>query len=126
MSEQLDKINIKSGNEVSTNGDNHRDKLSDSSQGAQVDSTQITGTSDERVETESNKPNSKPSADQQNNNSATENQHPYTNNKSGHSNRDFPDNFEGSVGEEEDDRFLLNAGENLCEFNGEQFIIPRE
>lgn len=25
-----------------------------------------------------------------------------------------------------DDRFLLNAGEDICEFNGEQFIIPGE
>lgn len=28
--------------------------------------------------------------------------------------------------EAEDDRLLLEAGENICEFNGEQFIIPRE
>lgn len=26
----------------------------------------------------------------------------------------------------EDDGYLLRAGENLCEFNGEQFIIPGE
>lgn len=40
--------------------------------------------------------------------------------------------FEGDYQEEpqdlngEDDRFLLNAGENICEFNGELFIVPGE
>lgn len=28
--------------------------------------------------------------------------------------------------ETDDDSYLLRAGENLCEFNGEQFIIPGE
>lgn len=27
---------------------------------------------------------------------------------------------------EEEDRYILKAGENICEFNGEQFIIPGE
>lgn len=42
-----------------------------------------------------------------------------------HTDGDYPEGLQDLI-DEEDDRFLLNAGENICEFNGEQFIIPGE
>lgn len=41
------------------------------------------------------------------------------NNNNAHCSDDYQDS-------NEDDRYLLNAGEGFCEFNGEQFIIPGE
>lgn len=37
---------------------------------------------------------------------------------------EYPEGFHEFVEQDEEDRYLLHAGENLCEFNGEQFIIP--
>lgn len=43
-----------------------------------------------------------------------------------HNEGEYSDQALQDLIDEEDDRFLLNAGENICEFNGEQFIIPGE
>lgn len=41
-------------------------------------------------------------------------------------NKEISNNIKDLFDEAEGDRLLLEAGENICEFNGEQFIIPRE
>lgn len=43
-----------------------------------------------------------------------------------HEDEEYPEGLQELIEEDEDDRYLLNAGENICEFNGEQFIIPGE
>lgn len=68
--------------------------------------------------TNNNLGNSHPTHEDQNG------QHQYKNNNN-HNEGEYPEGLQDLI-DEEDDRFLLNAGENLCEFNGEQFIIPGE
>lgn len=48
----------------------------------------------------------------------------YASNNNNRYEGDYPEEPQDLNGE--DDRFLLNAGENICEFNGEQFIVPGE
>lgn len=56
---------------------------------------------------------------------SNERNHVRVNKSNGHAQGGHRDELQDLIDEEED-RYLLNAGENICEFNGEQFIIPGE
>ena len=127
LTKQLDKVDIKSDDkEGLENGESSRDKSSESSKGVQENSSRTQNSSSENARPESSKMNSTSPSNQQNNHLTREvqknGQHMNYNN---HNEADYPEGLQDLI-DEEDDRFLLNAGENLCEFNGEQFIIPGE
>lgn len=126
LTQKLDKVDLKSDQDVQENAESRRDNsTSENSKEVQESSSKVRG--DENSKPEQVNKNSTSSSNQQPDNhtpqEVRENGRHINNNN--HNENDYPEGLQELI-DEEDDRFLLNDGENLCEFNGEQFIIPGE
>ena len=132
LGEQLDKIDIKS-DENKPNGETSSSNKELTEQKVQAKTSNSNETvADENIpKSEPRNTNSNSSTSPLNNHSTRHQQcEAHTDSLHHHNNNNQCDGDHAEVLQDdldhEDDRFLLNAGENLCEFNGEQFIIPGE
>lgn len=119
ITQKLDKVDLKSDQEAQENGESRKDNsTSESSKEVQESSSQVRGDAIENSRPVEGDKNSTASQEVRENGR-------HVNNNNNHNESEYPEGLQELI-DEEDDRFLLNAGENICEFNGEQFIIPGE
>lgn len=127
LTEQLNKVDLESENQSNEDGSStsttaRRDKTE------RRETTEDTNSNEKSRDGEVNAQREVKNKNQSLNHSDKDsNNHINSNNISKQTNGggDYP-NEHHDLDDEDDDRFLLNAGENICEFNGEEFIIPNE
>lgn len=127
LTEQLNKVDIGSNKAATENGESSKADKSSLENSKEVQESSVSkGSNEGNSESEPIDKKSTSTNHQQKNNHPIQNNNQHTenmNNNNNYNEADFPEALQDLI-DEEDDRFLLNAGENLCEFNGEQFIIP--
>lgn len=125
LTDQLDKVELKANKDEESSGDKDEQKKSDShstqnnENAAKLETNNATQSSKQQ---QSHDDHQNHRREHQHSNS-TNNNHNHSNDNNNRHETDYPEGLQDLI-DEEDDRFLLNAGENICEFNGEQFIIP--
>lgn len=128
LAEQMNNIDIKKENGSAENGDCSKDSVGKEVHGDSKHSedSKKEGTNEqnqENQETSTSTADNKQASNTQSSGSPTSNKNITNNNN--HNEDKSPGGLQDLISEE-DDRFLLNEGEDLCEFNGEEFIIPGE
>lgn len=124
LTRKLDQVDLKSENEVLNSSSEGKEKSPTTTELRQDDSHHKQNKDDgSKSEIAENRPSQ---SGKSSNPCATSDRKESSDGKSnGHRETEYRDEIQDLI-DEEDDRFLLNAGENICEFNGEQFIIPGE